>query len=454
MRTLQEKYKGIQEGTFSKEQFLRDVRLAHPKLVTQYNGYDDAISILKNKGMIYESTEEEDLLEKAPSEDVKSDSKDKTESVKEARLTKNSLVDYRYKPTNEMDKYPYEQILRGIRVELEEMAVHCTPTPEEYKKALARVLKNLVKDEIYYTNQLANKKSNEDLHDKMITIGKDNFEDKANGMKKLSLKEGIKTLIVNLLKEDTQEDELYELFSSDNDEEEDEFDKNWSRGNVISYITSKLGNPNVKASGQSYGNNPEWFLDASDSNKNTTYHIGITPKGVVDLYKKTITDKGKAYWEDVESADNYEDLKWLLTDYVKNKKYKKIGGGNDSLYEEEELSEAPATNDPKIERLVNGINDMINKAVDSDGDPIGVIEPGGTWDEPYQYFPIEYKNGQLKITSKSLYSNDPKSDIILARNMELDGLPTLRLIMRMYKKALKQPSNLEESLVTFKDLLK
>ena len=60
MRTLQEKYNAIQEGKFSKDQFLRDARLQLPNLVTQYNGYDDAVKILKNRGMIQEaaSTEE------------------------------------------------------------------------------------------------------------------------------------------------------------------------------------------------------------------------------------------------------------------------------------------------------------------------------------------------------------------------------------------------------------
>jgi hypothetical protein len=60
MRTLQEKYNGINEGKFTKDQFLRDARMEQPSLVTQYNGYDDAVKILKNRGMIREtySTEE------------------------------------------------------------------------------------------------------------------------------------------------------------------------------------------------------------------------------------------------------------------------------------------------------------------------------------------------------------------------------------------------------------
>jgi hypothetical protein len=116
----------------------------------------------------------------------------------------------------------------------------------------------------------------------------------------------------------------------------------------------------------------------------------------------------------------------------------------DGPLEEVNLEEGPARNNPKIERLVAGINDLIAKAVDSDGDPIGVIEPDTTWQEPYMYSPIEYKNGQLKITSKSPYQKTSNVDIILSRNMEYEGLPTLRLIMRMYKKAIKQEARKAE----------
>ncbi len=161
MRTLQEKYNAIQEGKFSKDQFLVEARMQHPNIVTRFNGYDDAVQILKNRGMI---------------SDVK---------IEEARLTKNSLTDYRYKPTNEMDKYPYEQILRGLRVELEVMEVYGTPTAEEYAKALAKVSKNLAKDSIFYTNQLAGVNPKVDLHDKMVDATAKNTVDTFNGMKKI-----------------------------------------------------------------------------------------------------------------------------------------------------------------------------------------------------------------------------------------------------------------------------
>jgi hypothetical protein len=171
MRTLQEKYNGIQEGTFSKEQFIRDARMELPNMLSNLNSYSDSIQILKNRGMIQEAKTVETT--------------EPAKILSEARLTKKNLVDYRYKTTNDMDKYPYEQILRGLRVELESMQIIETPTPEEYKKALAKVLKNLEKDEIFYTNQLAGVNPKVDLHDKMVEFTPKTAVDTFNGMKKL-----------------------------------------------------------------------------------------------------------------------------------------------------------------------------------------------------------------------------------------------------------------------------
>lgn len=201
MRTLQEKYNAIQEGKFSKEHFIVEARMQHPQIITRFNGYDDAVQILKNRGMI---------------SDVK---------IEEARLTKNNLTDYRYKPTNEMDKYPYEQILRGIRVELEVAGVFGTPTAEEYAKALAKVSKNLAKDSIFYTNQLAGVNPKVDLHDKMVDVTAKNTVDTFNGMKKAELKEGFKKLIKKVLSEEVmdvesyKEEEVYEMYGEDDVDE-------------------------------------------------------------------------------------------------------------------------------------------------------------------------------------------------------------------------------------------
>lgn len=149
----------------------------------------------------------------------------KLQEAKQPKLTKKALADYRYKPTNDMDKYPYEQILRGLRVELETMGVAATPTAEEYQKALAKVLKNLEKDSIYYTNQVAGVKPTKKRTDVMIDATAKNEVDKENGLQKAQLKEAFKGLIKKILSEGNEfgeGEEVYEMYGdSDGDYEHD-----------------------------------------------------------------------------------------------------------------------------------------------------------------------------------------------------------------------------------------
>ena len=500
MRTLQEKYNGIQEGKFSKSQFLVEARQQLPNLVTRYNGYDDAIQILKNRGMIqevysteesfkdysndaltdmiinlsrYEGNEKEiagvrdelarrkqslneglgdkkylDALHNSDANSIESakkilkrkfkdlDHKNiehlakewAKRSLDEAKLTKKSLTDYRYKPTNDMDKYPYEQILRGLRVELEGLGIKDVPTAEEYSKALAKVSKNLEKDSIFYTNQVAGTTNKVDLHDKMIPVDQKKLHktsvavkskaegniDTFNGMKKAQLKEGFKKLIKKIL-------------------------------------TENLDSVNSKES--IIGNNDVWYANAEEkyeemlevwdeekANKLFSLYLKridptLTLSDFFDIYNKVSKTKGVT--EGIESIGDKEDPlenpKDPLHDYMKSKEPKEDEVEN--YKKEAGLEETSGTNDPKIQRLVDGINQLITQAIDSDGDPIGVIEPGGTWEEPVMYSPVEYKNGALRIVTKSPYKADSSTETILARNMEYDGIPTLRLIMRMYKKA-------------------
>lgn len=171
-----------------------------------------------------------------------------------------------------------------------------------------------------------------------------------------------------------------------------------------------------------------------DKSYNVTYEDGTTAKIAVSHDS----------WDDIHSK--YGSLS--EEDKAEEEMTEKMGNPDHTAaaipLEEVNLEEGPAKNNPKIEKLVAGINDLIAQAVDSDGDPIGVVDPTSTWQERYVYEPIQYRNGQLKITSKSRYQRTSDVDIILSRNMEYDGIPTLRLIMRMYKKAIKQAAKQAE----------
>ena len=117
--TLQEKYNAINEGAFSKQQFLRDARLAFPQIITQFNSYEDASQILKNKGIIGEAEK-------------------KVEPVK-------------FDPA---DKIAPDVLDQGIKAELEKkgLPANQTPTSEEYAAAKKKAVANITKDLLYYKN--------------------------------------------------------------------------------------------------------------------------------------------------------------------------------------------------------------------------------------------------------------------------------------------------------------
>jgi len=119
MRTLQEKYNAVLEGTFSKEQFRRDAVMQLPNLVSKFNSFEDMATILKNRGMLAEAKKEEVTAYKKP-------------EVETADLIAPDLLDH------------------GIKAELEAAEVEGTPSEEEYEKAKEKAAENLVKNPLHY----------------------------------------------------------------------------------------------------------------------------------------------------------------------------------------------------------------------------------------------------------------------------------------------------------------
>lgn len=162
MRTLQEKYNGVINENFSKKQFVRDARLELPNLITQFNGFEDTVTILKNRGMIQEAKKQE-----VPEYD---------------------------KPA---PGYSLEALERGIDAELEGMGINTavkTPAKEDYDKAKEKAEKNLAKDPNHYLNLMSGDSKKVDKHDKYVEVKKNNHVDAFNGLKKAELKEGVEVL--------------------------------------------------------------------------------------------------------------------------------------------------------------------------------------------------------------------------------------------------------------------
>ena len=168
MRTLTEKFRAIQEGKFTKAQFLRDARLEQPNLVTQYNSYDDAVSILKNRGLLFEAE---------------------------------STPIYRPPVVQVEDMFSIDTVERGIDVELEKMGVETPmlPDEEQYEKAKGVTLKNLLKNPNFYIDNLADVKDTDKRTDLMVPATKGTIKDKDNAIVKFQIKEAVKKLIYRVL---------------------------------------------------------------------------------------------------------------------------------------------------------------------------------------------------------------------------------------------------------------
>ena len=168
MRTLQEKYNAILEGNFSKTQFVRDAKLEVPNLLSPYSGFEDSVSILKNRSIIFEAKKE--------------------------KVTA-------YEPTPA--GLPAEAISRGIDYELEAIGINTgveMPTQEQLDKVTAKVHKNLAKDLNYYLNLLSGESKEVNKHDQLELVDQKKLfkggdaegnVDTFNGMKKAELREAM-----------------------------------------------------------------------------------------------------------------------------------------------------------------------------------------------------------------------------------------------------------------------
>jgi len=155
MKTLTEKYRGVLNESFSKNQFVRDARMECPQLVNQFTGFNDAVAILKQKGMI---SEEDKMPEYA-----------------------------------EFHNLSDEAIRRGVDAELEAMGLMSqdSVSAEDQAKAKEKALKNLKKNPLHYLNLMSGESNKVDKHDQMVEPNEKNKVDTFNGMKKAELKEEV-----------------------------------------------------------------------------------------------------------------------------------------------------------------------------------------------------------------------------------------------------------------------
>jgi hypothetical protein len=159
MKTATEKLKAVNEGAMSPKEFVRQMRQEFPQHITQFNGFDDSVTILKNRGVIVEAKELK------------------------------SLEDYSEGQTLNI---PLEAIERGVRYEINGLGHSTIDTcsEDEYNTCKATVVKNLEKDLNHYLNLLSGESNNVDKHDKETEVKRgEGAVDTFNGLKKADLKE-------------------------------------------------------------------------------------------------------------------------------------------------------------------------------------------------------------------------------------------------------------------------
>ena len=110
-------YKAVHEGKIPKGEILRQTRQNFPSYINQFTSYDDAISILRRRGILSEE------------------------------------VIYQCQG----DRFPLESIDRGIRYELEQAGIYDVTEvgKGDYKEAKKKAIENLCKDPLYYINIVA-----------------------------------------------------------------------------------------------------------------------------------------------------------------------------------------------------------------------------------------------------------------------------------------------------------
>ena len=156
MKTVTEKYHAVNEGTLSKAEFVRQMRLAHPQIISQFNGFNDSVQILKNRGLLFEKKEE---------------------------------VEYE----NPSYNLSPDAVRRGLRYEL--ILAGLDPagdiSEEDYMKAHKKAEDNIMKDQLHYYRMIADDKTKIE-HDKMKETKRGAEEtDTDNAMAKVELNENV-----------------------------------------------------------------------------------------------------------------------------------------------------------------------------------------------------------------------------------------------------------------------
>ena len=157
--TAQEKLNAVNEGVMSKKAFVQAMRREFPQFISNFDGFDSTVSILKTRKVITEKADMGKAYDEQQAATVSLDALD-----------------------------------RGTKMELASMGCDClnpsSISKEDYRKAYNKALANLKKNATHYIDLIAKESSSVDKNDKMKETKRGAKEvDTFNGMKKATLRE-------------------------------------------------------------------------------------------------------------------------------------------------------------------------------------------------------------------------------------------------------------------------
>ena len=237
MKSIFDQYKSLNEGKLGQSQFLRNVKMALPKFISNTTSFGDAVKILKSKGIITEAKIQESMGERLADETY-DELRNMLSSGKITQDQYNNIDDYLNDNNDVFDNGDFYDADSVIEYALKQLqmnaplneakteydAHYCNP--QEYnlgmryelgkgtdeEKAHKIVYKNLKENAVYYSqlhlagyNEDAMKKDRKKRTDLPIEVKKDNFIDAANGVKKVKMdkltEDELKVLVGSILAE-------------------------------------------------------------------------------------------------------------------------------------------------------------------------------------------------------------------------------------------------------------
>ena len=237
MKSIFDQYKSLNEGKLGQSQFLRNVKMALPKFISNTTSFGDAVKILKSKGIITEAKIQESMGERLADETY-DELRNMLSSGKITQDQYNNIDDYLNDNNDVFDSGDFYDADSVIEYALKQLQMNAPLNeakteydthycnPQEYnlgmryelgkgtdeEKAHKIVYKNLKENAVYYSqlhlagyNEDAMKKDRKKRTDLPTEVKKDNFVDAANGVKKVKMdkltEDELKVLVGNILAE-------------------------------------------------------------------------------------------------------------------------------------------------------------------------------------------------------------------------------------------------------------